>query len=392
MNKQNEKQNRIRRFGKSFRPVVDDIAPTESCSLKRHYRGVLRELIGYVDYLAELDPKKERFVFAHVDALAAGCKKFANKTLYSKTAIEKGLSEFRARHIISKRLTRIRNGEEKTGFIVAPHDCLAVPGQGGCVFKGQLRAPGRWERSPGSPCAEHSTYNVECKNCKAGVIFWAGFPQVASQHPAIQPRQGNDDSTPVERWLVSKSTEESTAKCTDVFAKCTDECTEAHSSQDAENTDGLLQKSGPNLPSRGYLSVEAELTVDNSSHVSGASSLKSMNDETLGQHFDLPWGILGKQDFSDVTDGVLNTDTKQWKEFGYEGISNLRDCCNEVIRDFATQPYLGRKTDAMIMDLAMKRFNGKYGKVPSSWLKVMTMLRGNQTAAAPRTGIRAEIR
>ena len=375
MNKQNEKQTRIRRFGKSFRPVVDDIAPGESCSLKRHYRGVLRELIGYVDYLAELDPKKERFVFAHVDALAAGCKKFENKTRYSKTAIEKGLKEFRARHIISKRLTRIRNGEEKTGFIVAPHDCLAVPGQGGCVFKGQLRAPGRWERSPGSPCEEHSTYNVECKNCKAGVIFWAGFPQVgqpASSYPTIQ---GNDGSTPVQRRLVSKSTDECTAKCTDVFAKCTDECTEAHSGQNAENTDGLLQKSAPNLSSRGHLSVEAELTVDNSDHVGGASSLKSMNDETIGQHFGIPW--LPSDSFSDVTDGVLNSDTKQWKEFGYDSIRNLRDCCNDVIREFAAQLYLGRETNAMIMNLAMQRFIGKYGNVPSSWLKVMSSLRAS---------------
>lgn len=367
MNKQNEKQKRLRRFGKSFRPVVDDIAPGESCSLKRHYRGVLRELIGYVDYLADLDPKKERFVFAHVDALAAGCKKFANKTRYSKTAIEKGLNEFRARHIISKRLTRIRNGEEKPGFIVAPHDCLAVPEQGGCIFKGQLGAPGRWERSPGSPCEEHSTYNVECKNCKPGVIFWAGFSQVANQQPASSLHR-----------LVPQSTDKFTDECTEVFAKCTDECTEAHSGQDAENTDSLLQKSASNLSSLSHLSVEAEPTVDEVKDA-GASSLKSMNDETktIGQHFGVPWGILGMNDFSDITNGLLNTDTKQWHDFGYEGIHTLRGCCNDFILEFADQPYQATATNALIMDAAMKRFNGQHGKVPSSWLKVMHTLRGD---------------
>jgi hypothetical protein len=174
--------------------------------------------------------------------------------------------------------------------------------------------------------------------------------------------------------LVPQSTAQSTANCTDVFAKCTDYCTEAHSGQDAENTDSLLQKSASNLSSLSHLSVEAEPTVDEVKDA-GASSLKSMNDETIGQHFDLPWGILGKQDFSDVTDGILNTDTKQWKEFGYESIHDLRDCCNDVIREFAAQPYQGQKTNAWIMDLAMKRFNGKHGNVPSSWLKVMTTLR-----------------
>jgi hypothetical protein len=103
------------------------------------------------------------------------------------------------------------------------------------------------------------------------------------------------------------------------------------------------------------------------------SQTKTMNDETVGQHFGLPFPVTIRE----VAPG-LNTDTEHWAAFGCENESRLQSICWEVTKELSGQPYLGPATHALIMDMAMKRFNTIHGNVPKAWLKVMHDLRRAQ--------------
>jgi hypothetical protein len=145
-----------RSFAGSFCRVTHD---KENCELKNHYRGAMREVVGYLDMLAAKDP--ERFVFCGVDDIVKHCQKYQSKNLHSKTWVEKLLAELRHRHVVSGRLVRVRRHQEVVGFIVAPHSCLTETMlDGTCIFRGPVQTCGRWERTgnagPGT------------------VLFWAG--------------------------------------------------------------------------------------------------------------------------------------------------------------------------------------------------------------------------
>jgi len=166
-----------RRFADSFHPKVKPPAG-EPCALKWHYTGVMRELVGYFDNMAAIDPGGERFVFTSIAYILKNAKvKRYNGKPYSESAIRHALAELRARRIISKQLVRerwVKSGErghqvlrKLTGSIVAPHDCIAHMVGDECHFVGPVtHRCGRWQRTgdagPGSVlywagCAQHGT-------------------------------------------------------------------------------------------------------------------------------------------------------------------------------------------------------------------------------------------
>jgi hypothetical protein len=125
-----------KRFSHSFRPIVK-LKGGKECRLKDHWSGVCRELAGIIDFLAEHDPTGERFVFAKAPALTARCKKFKDKTGYGQRAVEYALAEFRRCRII-RPATRVRDGIERKGFIVWPHDSLTLRQGERCFWDGFL--------------------------------------------------------------------------------------------------------------------------------------------------------------------------------------------------------------------------------------------------------------
>jgi len=383
------------KFGRSFRPVVV-LKNDEVCSLKRHYRGVLREVIGYLDKLAGNDP--QRFVFATVKDIVRHCNKFSQgRAPYQQRAVEYALAFLRKQHLISRPVKRPRLGVMYQGFIVTPHDSLAMREKGCCDFKGQLGAPGAWQAEaglpgswwagPGSLPAGNATAMPQHADSNAGDDRAVTTTVTDSNAGADQHSAARSAGFSAVNSAVFSAVQSAVSNQNSCGTQCGNQCgTEAPQVADDSSNYKGDEKVSPTFsenspaPNRvNHLTVGTELTVKTENNAaqkaetSGASP-KGMNDETIGQHFGIPW--LPIDSFSDVTDDVLNTDTKQWDDFGYEAIRNLRDCCNDVIREFAEQPYQGRKTNALVMDLAMKRFTGAHGKVPTSWLKVMTTLRG----------------
>jgi hypothetical protein len=136
-----------RRFAKSYRRVVN-LGGNKACSLKRHFDGVVHEVVGYLDYLATLHPET-RFAYASVDVIVAHCQKFTSKEKFSKAAVEKALKYLQMRHIISRRVTRWCAGQMRDGFIVAPHEHLTIrPSATKCRFVGMAAPFDCWEQDP----------------------------------------------------------------------------------------------------------------------------------------------------------------------------------------------------------------------------------------------------
>src|SRR5258705_7263505 len=78
-----EKSNRANTPGlaKNFKPHVA-LKNSEVCSsLKRHYRGALRQVVGYLDLLATKDP--ERFVWPSISDIQKHCRDYKRGGLYS---------------------------------------------------------------------------------------------------------------------------------------------------------------------------------------------------------------------------------------------------------------------------------------------------------------------
>ena len=372
-------------FRDSFRP--HHVLKTDAvCGLKKHYKNVLREVVGYLDLLASNDA--ERFAFASVPNITKHCNKFSKgRAPYQQRQVENALEFLREQFVISGRIERKRLGTVRSGFIVTPHDALCARTKNCCEFKGAGFVPGtKFQTKPGARCwwwvrddaaamPQHSDSNAGGDRAVSTTVTnstnhetAASLAVRAAAIPAVGPAvraavlnqksgvQGCGEGCGTTS-LQAKETQSDYPAGTKVFPTF------------------CASTGAPNLVN--HSTVKAEVSViavdDGNQGVSAEASSKSMNDETIGQHFGVPW--LPTDSFIDITEGVLNTDTKQWDDFGYESIRNLRDCCNDVIREFAEQPYLGRETHALVMDLAMQRFNGTHGKVPTSWFKVMTTLR-----------------
>ncbi|MBZ5534002.1 MAG: hypothetical protein LAO20_21435 [Acidobacteriia bacterium] len=136
-----------RRFANSYRPIVP-LGGNKSCSLKRHFYGVLHEVVGYLDLLASKHPDL-RFAYPGVGDILDHCRRFDSKNKYSKAAVEKALAYLRARHVISARLVRFCDGQLRDGFIVAPHEHLTIcTSATRCRFVGMAAPFDCWHQLP----------------------------------------------------------------------------------------------------------------------------------------------------------------------------------------------------------------------------------------------------
>ena len=136
------------------------------CSHKRHCKGIVREVIGYLELQAKRDHTGERFVWTGVANVVAHCKRFEGDA-YGERAVKYALKFLKRKHIISSRVFRRRNGAMREGLIIAPHDALYKRTKCLCEFVGR-RVPGFVHRR--DP-ATRSWYWVQKAQCGPGGLF-----------------------------------------------------------------------------------------------------------------------------------------------------------------------------------------------------------------------------
>ena len=196
-----------RRFANSFHKKVKH-PPNDPAALKWHYKGIMREIVGYFDAQARRDP--ERFVYANYETVLAGCKKFGGDR-YSESAFWQALRELRERRIISKQVERERwvpvgkKGHKVLrklkGCIVVPHDCVCRMVGDECEFVGPLQACGRWKRTgdagPSSVlfwngCTDHSAVVSAVPNTVASAVV-STVPSTVSTSVQAADEAGTED-------------------------------------------------------------------------------------------------------------------------------------------------------------------------------------------------------
>ena len=105
----------------NFVPEVE-LKKGDTCSLKRHFRGCTREVIGYLDLLAKNNP--QRFAYCRVVNIVKHCKRYKGKK-YSKSMVEVSVAYLRQHWFITTEVElRVNYGIERPGFFVLPHDLL----------------------------------------------------------------------------------------------------------------------------------------------------------------------------------------------------------------------------------------------------------------------------
>lgn len=113
---------------RSFRPIVR-LRDGIPCTLKKHFLGCLRQVIGLAELLAAKDP--ERFIWCSKSFLEHARKKDSSK--YTIRHVRQSLLTAELRGILTS-TKRMRNGVLRCGFIVADHDAIAESEGRYCVM------------------------------------------------------------------------------------------------------------------------------------------------------------------------------------------------------------------------------------------------------------------
>src|SRR5882757_5050147 len=92
-------------LAKNFKPHVPPKNGKLCSSLKRHYRGALRQVVGYLDLLATKDP--ERFVWPSISDIQKHCRDYKRGGLYSVRIVSYCKEALIAQGVISNRVWRV---------------------------------------------------------------------------------------------------------------------------------------------------------------------------------------------------------------------------------------------------------------------------------------------
>jgi hypothetical protein len=331
----------------------------DNCKLENHFRGADAAIVHRLDYLASQDD--ERFVYPSYHALIDAAnnwkkrdKSDATKPVpnYTRSWVEKVMRRLQRKRVLGKRVARVRDFEQRKGWIVTPHDSLCArkksKGKDICVMLGP-GAGGHWEAAvPGDPDS----------------IRWIPKKPRSADKSAEQSADNNADNNA--HKSADNSAEHSAETHLDskrVTSNLEELCFFIHG--DVPDVRDVVDVSDVPAAKGSAGKPDESKNPD----PTGGAQTRGMNDEskTIGQHFELPWGMLS--DFGSLAPG-LNCHTKEWEDFG--DASKLQDICKEILAEFAEQIYLGPTTHAMIMAMAWKRyFTATRREVPKSWVRIL---------------------
>jgi hypothetical protein len=343
-----------RRFKGSHRKIKNKLAPNQKCKLQHHYRGALREVVGYLDHLAALDRTDERFVFPSVDDIVSHCHRYAQpNNKFGKRWVEAALAELRDRHIIT-RAKRTRNYVERRGWIVAHHDALAGRVEPGvCIW------------------FEPEKNTGELTTVSAPVSLPVSFQAEKPVHKPGEKPDGKPVHRPVEKPVTTQLLTDDSKRVTLQNADLTVVVNQTVVAERIELVHETRRQrievlQAEKVVRSGDDSRSQELTEKANADAGPADPwAKWKQPGTIGVHFGLPFW----SDLTTVAEGLV-IETKAWSEF--EGAHDLENILRDVLLEFYDQPYCGSATHAQLMGEAMKRFNVKHGqKVPKAWVKLM---------------------
>lgn len=360
--------------GDRSRKIVVKHRDGKPCSLKRHFKGCLRQVIGFLDLLAARDP--ERFVWATPQAIQERARKWKDGgSTYVRSQIYLCLQLAEQFHIIEP-AERMRGGYLRKGHIVVAHDAITSLDGRTCTLWPNTDVRNRFAGDPPQPFSS-------AKSDK-------NPPLIGQQNSPIGQKQ-----ILIGQLIGQNHDSDRTANRT---PDRTQKSAQAHEgvgetgNDDAALSAGLsevLQGSSPVIPVKSSLVKESpvyepagacapplthtgDLTHSGSLRSPGGNG-KTLTDshDTLGDRLHLR-GLTVSETIQAVTDGEFDISYLD----RYKDTDLLADCCVAAADEYEAELYRGRWSLAAVMGLAMELLRERHNvDAPRGWLPVMKRLR-----------------
>ncbi len=107
---------------------------TGVCSWKRHARGCMAQLLGYMEWMAAQD--SEGFVWPKIETIIKKCQTWDGHKQYKRSMVFRCLAEAKRLGILVRDI-RFRRGKNRRGFVMTAHDSMHRQHRGFCIFDSQ---------------------------------------------------------------------------------------------------------------------------------------------------------------------------------------------------------------------------------------------------------------
>jgi hypothetical protein len=121
---------------KLFRTSVI-VSKSGVCSWKRHAKGCMAQLLGYMEWMATQD--SERFVWSKIETIIEKCQTYDAHKKYKRSMVFRCLAEAKRLGIMCRDI-RFRRGKNRLGFVMASHEAMHRQHRGFCIFDSQPSA------------------------------------------------------------------------------------------------------------------------------------------------------------------------------------------------------------------------------------------------------------
>jgi hypothetical protein len=342
------------------------------CSLKRHFKGCLRQVIGYLDMLAAHD--HERFAWCSVGNIQRHARKWKTGVTYSRWQIFFCLREAKELGVMTSAM-RTRHGIPRKGFVVTSHDALmmiipgVIPDKTTCVL-------------------EFKSHSVECQTTLENSQTTLENAQTTLPITLDSHSDHTGDHTS-DHTKKSQQVEENETDSPDADAVLDETLDEVRRALALGTLSSQPCKKNPEKrePKKIENEIAEKSVTDKTLTPPRNSSSDDLTDQTqtrgqgktIGNEISIEYAA-GAEIIEAVSDSEFDTEALA----NYSSTDDLVESCITAHAEMSDQPFLGRRSYADVMGRAMKLLRVKYdANAPRGWLPVIKRLRASK--ANPET-------
>jgi len=347
--------------GRNFLPVVKSSFRGKPChSLKRHFLGCERQLIGIAEKMAEKDA--ERFVWIAAWARTARKK---DGTPYSKRYILHRLELLESLGLLLP-ASRYRNRKWRNGFLVTHHDAVAHAEGEDCVLMPRARGyiSPRQRGTRRRVVANAKTQNASQNASETSLSACKNASQNASEN--VSERICRSSKCPNENGLRGESERKVFTSPVSPISPTQENPVNPTppTSREREN-----QSPNPDLAPMVSAAVEADATQSEMAQAKGGGQGKADQNLIPAE----PWTIGGR--FAHLADASVEFVVEAISEGEFDGeflksyqnIDALKESCVLAVRQLAERPYLEGESAALIMARVMDLLKNRGLAAPRGW-------------------------
>lgn len=333
------------------------------CTLKRHFIGCLRQVVGLAEKLAANDP--DRFVWAGRAFFIKHALKQRNggykpRQVYDSVLVAELLGVFGAEE------QRLRNGVIRTGFTMVSHASVTTETNSRCVLK--LK---RMNNFSSRVRGEKRSSSRRGRDTAAR---------------AVSAREAASSATPSATGNLISATPSATKSRPECIAECNTECNTkssdlAHPPEvDDQSRAKYVQKGEQKCASEPSNPVKSTHKPSKSKPSTPTSPLIFPDDSdvtnTNGQGVTVGEWFRSVDNGGDIVESISDGEFDAGYLAKYKHLQELTDSCRLAIEQLSRRSFSGRTTCAAVMGKAMEILRANHNaNAPRGWIPVMKKLR-----------------